>query len=83
MNRRFYDEQRVRVLIVAERGASGMVPVFGLMGTVKRLRRADDGAWVELDDRSKIADVHPFPEDDATRGKHVLTYPEWCDWTET
>ena len=46
-------------------------------GVVHRKRRADDGAWVALDERAP-GDVHPFPADDATRSTHVLAYPEQC-----
>jgi hypothetical protein len=45
-------------------------------GTVCRLRRADYGAWINLDERH-ATDVHPFPADD-DRGKHILAYPEDC-----
>ena len=44
-------------------------------GTVRRLRRADYGAWVELDERD---DLHcPFPADEA-RGRNIMAYPEHC-----
>ena len=46
-------------------------------GTVTRLLMRDDGAWIELDRRQGDA-AHPFPPDDR-RGKHVLSYPEWCE----
>jgi hypothetical protein len=50
------------------------VPI-GIWGTVVRLRRSDDGAWVRLDRRHERC---PFPADDATRGTNILTCPENC-----
>jgi hypothetical protein len=41
-------------------------------GTVARLRRADDGAWIALDTRHEC---RPFPADDATRATHIIAYP--------
>lgn len=43
-------------------------------GTVTRLRRADNGAWISLDQRSSHC---PFPEDDR-RANHIVAYPEDC-----
>ncbi len=48
------------------------------VGTVVRLRIADDGAFVRLDKRLG-EDVHMFPASDKTRRTSVLTYPEWCE----
>jgi hypothetical protein len=45
-------------------------------GTVVRLRRADDGAWIALDVRNEHC---PFPSDDATRSTHVMAYPVDCE----
>lgn len=60
-------------------------PLEGLCGTVRRLRRADDGAWVECDERPLpqfAIDDHatfPFPlNDEHGRGKHTMVYPEDC-----
>lgn len=50
----------------------------GTMGTVTRPRVSDNGAWVSLDHRSDVPNVHPFPADDS-RGTHVLCYPVDCD----
>lgn len=47
-------------------------------GVVVRLRMADQGAWVALDVRHEDEDLHPFEADDS-RGRHVLTFPEWCE----
>lgn len=70
--RSFHDEQRVKVL----RNEKGIA--VGAVGTVKRLRRNDNGAWVELDRLHKNEAVHPFPKGD-TRERHVLAYPEDCE----
>jgi hypothetical protein len=44
-------------------------------GTVARLRRADDGAWIALDVRNEHC---PFPADDDTRSTHIMAYPDEC-----
>lgn len=44
------------------------------VGTVVRLRRADDGAWINLDQRHPRC---PFPADDP-RSNHVIAFPEDC-----
>lgn len=50
-----------------------------ITGTVVRLRKSDNGAWVALDRRA-TADVHPFAADDPHgRGVNVLAYPDGCD----
>lgn len=46
-------------------------------GTVVRLRRADDGAWVRLDSKAVDPSAHKFPRGD-NRENHVLAYPEDC-----
>lgn len=47
------------------------------LGTVVRMRRGDEGAWIALDERGPDA-IHPFPADDH-RACHVLAYPEDCE----
>lgn len=69
--RRFKLHQRVVVRHTAD-GHAVDTP-----GTVERLRRADDGAWIALD-RRLAEGIHPFPADDS-RATHVLAYPEDCD----
>jgi hypothetical protein len=64
-----------RVFVLADEGDSWI----GIWGTVRRLRRLDDGAWVELDRRHEFC---PFPASDPTRSKHVLTYPNRCSSVE-
>lgn len=51
----------------------------GVNGTVVRMRRCDDGAWIALDTRlgAPLDRVHPFPADDS-RATHVLAFPEDC-----
>lgn len=67
--RRFSTAQRV---FVVQDGAGHPI---GLAGTVRRLRRGDDGAWVELDERHERC---PFPADDERRSRHLVVYPEDC-----
>lgn len=63
-----------RVLVHATDGGGPMRPTLGV---VRRIRHADDAAWIELDERGE-EQHHPFPADD-TRARHVLALPEWCD----
>ncbi len=70
---RFRDGQRVLVMSIDE--VPGRIPPTE--GTVVRLRRGDDGAWVALDQRLDVPGAHPFPAEDQ-RGRHVLVYPENC-----
>jgi hypothetical protein len=51
-------------------------PLDGMSGRVARLRRADNGAWVEMDEPLPI-DLRRFPEGDS-RTKHILLYPDEC-----
>lgn len=70
--------QRVLVLASGVYDSTVLSPA-PIAGTVVRLRRADDGAWVKLDRRSEQPGIHPFPEDDdAGRGTHVCTFPDEC-----
>jgi hypothetical protein len=52
-------------------------PDAGLTGTVVRLRRADDGAWVNLDTDPPDA-RRAFPANDS-RARHVLLFPDECN----
>jgi hypothetical protein len=70
--KRFALGQRIRVHHTDKAAFLGGAP-----GTVVRLRRADDGAWIELDERSAVPNAHPFPQGDA-RERHVLCYPPGC-----
>ncbi len=65
--------QRVKVLANADSIRVDAV------GTVSRLRRQDDGAWIHLDERHQDERVHPFGKDDETRSTSELAYPEDCD----
>lgn len=67
---------RVRVHRALDHGKH--VFLGGAPGTVVRLRRSDDQAWVELDERSAVPGAHPFPESDRRRGRHVLVEPSGC-----
>lgn len=64
----FKDGQRITVTAEAH-------PLLGQSGSVKRLRMADDGAWVKFDNR--IPADWPFPEGD-TRSNDAVIYPEEC-----
>lgn len=70
----FSDGQRVSVRSV-DGEYSDPKPIEPQLGTVVRVRRSDNGAWVRLDKR--IAEC-PFPADD-DRANHVLVFPENCD----
>jgi hypothetical protein len=51
----------------------------GMLGTVKRLRLKDDGAWVDMDGPLPVG-MRKFPEDDQHgRGNHQLLFPEDCE----
>jgi hypothetical protein len=51
----------------------------GARGTVVRLRRCDDGAWIRLD-RRPVENCCCFPAiDPHGRGNDVVLYPEDCD----
>jgi hypothetical protein len=65
--------------VIVHRTAYGFA-VGGIAGTVTRLRRADDAAWVQLDHRHDNPEVHSFPaDDDAGRSTHVVAWPEDCE----
>lgn len=50
----------------------------GETGTVVRLRRADEAAWVRMD-CGLPADLRSFPADDERgRGRHIILWPQWC-----
>lgn len=66
----FSNGQRVHVVRDADGNA------VGLNGAVVRLRRADAGAWIALDERSPHC---PFPETDANRSTHIMAYPDDCE----
>lgn len=50
---------------------------LGAVGTVTRIR-TDGGAFVALDQRSKVEAAHPFPIND-DRATHVRAYPDDCE----
>lgn len=69
---RFRNHQRVRVSRLDH-------PMCGNAGTVVRLRRADDGAWVDMDD-ALPGDLRSFPAgDEAGRQNHTILYPFECE----
>jgi len=72
--RNFKLYQRVRVLREAFEGIE-----LDAVGTVRRLCREDDSAWVHLDARWETDPrVHPFAADDP-RGTSVRAFPEDCE----
>lgn len=73
---RFKDGMRVMVRRVGDYAETDLATPRP--GVVVRMRKSDSGAWVALDERSPQMGVHPFPEDDS-RGRHVLTFPEFCE----
>lgn len=52
-------------------------PCHGKTGTVVRLRRADDAAWVRMDEDLPM-DLRSFPADDERRN-HIMLWPEDCE----
>jgi hypothetical protein len=46
-------------------------------GTVKRLRKSDNGAWIKMDS-DPPPDLEIFPADDH-RHRHMLLYPGECE----
>ncbi len=64
--RMFASGQRIRV-------ADG--PLLGRIGTVARLRRADQAAWVDFED---LPSEHRRFSDDPSRRGHALVWPESC-----
>lgn len=54
--------------------------MVGMLGTVVRLRQADNGAWVRMNIRLD-SDDFPFPEGDS-RSHHTLLYPDQCEKTD-
>lgn len=76
----FRNHQRVRVVQVSP-GASdydkGKVSqLIGKVGSVVRLRRADTGAWVRMDEPLPVA-IRNFPEGDE-RAHDFILYPDEC-----
>lgn len=51
-------------------------PCFSKTGVVRRLRRCDNGAWVEMHENLP-EDLCSFPQEDPRRN-HILLYPEDC-----
>ena len=50
----------------------------GKTGTVVRLRRADEAAWVKMDCDLPAA-LRSFPADDESgRGNHIILWPQEC-----
>lgn len=62
----FSSGQRVRVAVG---------PLIGRIGTVARLRRADQAAWVDFED---LPSEHISFADDPNRRGHALVWPEDC-----
>lgn len=71
--KRFRDGQQVRIR------ECNTVPreLAGRTGVVRRLRRADDGAWVRMHDDLPARHRRFSPGDD--RENDILLYPEDCE----
>lgn len=67
----FQDGQIVRVM----NPDPDHLSLKGQKGMVMRLRRADEGAWVDME--SLPADLKRFPAGD--RSNHVLLWPDECE----
>ena len=72
----FQNDQRVKVVDAVTRADHSLCTI-NAFGTVRRVR-TDGGAWVALDERSKVEAINAFPVDD-DRASHVLAYPEDCE----
>ena len=68
--KRFKNQQRVMV-------NEKFDPLKGKLGTVVRLRRADNGAWIKMDDALPLG-LASFPSDDS-RCNDIVLYPDECD----
>ncbi len=73
----FCDGQKVRVT----NPDGGREALRGWTGTVVRLRRQDDGAFINMD-QSLPTELMRFPEGD-TRCRHILLYPDVCEEAPT
>lgn len=79
--KRFTNGQRVLVRACAASTSDGYDRALldpPRPGTVARLRRADDLAWIRLDERGPEA-AHPFQGDEGERARDVLAAPEDCE----
>lgn len=65
--RSFRDGQRVTVIAAAHQ-------LHGRTGTVVRMRRGDDGAWVRMDERLP-PNLVLFADE---RARNALLYPDEC-----
>lgn len=54
--------------------------LYGIKGTVVRLRMSDDAAWVRMDERpSGAAQLFPFGSNDAdARQNNAMLWPDEC-----
>ncbi len=66
-----------RVLVLAAGVHKRVVIPGGAKGTVVRCLMSSRAAWIALDERLPIADVHPFV--DQERATQVCAYPEDCE----
>jgi hypothetical protein len=76
--KRFKIHQRVRFLpIENEDGTEDWRALGDRLGTVVRLRRCDDGAWVRMDADLPLS-LRSFTADD-NRTRDIILYPEDCE----
>jgi len=71
--KQFHNDQQVRLVNPPSR-LKGMQ---GWTGTVVRLRRNDNGAWVRMD-RILPSKIRVFDDPDDTRFCHLLLFPDEC-----
>lgn len=81
--RKFELGQRVQVLaevdcLAPPPSSPEQDALAGQTGTVVRLRRADEAAWVKMD-CALPASLRSFPADDEHgRGNYIILWPQWC-----
>ena len=81
--KKFLLGQKVRVLaevvcVAPPPSSPEQDALAGKTGTVVRLRRANEAAWVKMDCDLPAA-LRSFPADDECgRGNHIILLPQWC-----
>ena len=81
--KRFQLAQKVRVLaevdcLAPPPASDAQRLLIGKTGTVVRLRRADEAAWVKMD-CDLPAELRSFPADDEHgRANHIILWPSEC-----
>lgn len=81
--RSFQLGQKVRVLaevdcLAPPPPSAAQTALAGKTGTVVRLRRADEAAWVKMDCELPAALRSFSADDEHGRGNHIILWPQWC-----